>query len=83
MKGERYEGDAVAASFIYPNPLNTDRYVVVHTGVTPGAVFYAANLPELLPDYLVYDGTDWAHTGGLVLADRKVLAGGFFDRNWK
>ena len=83
VKGERYEGDAVAASFIYPNPLNTDRYVVVHTGVTPGAVFYAANLPELLPDYLVYDGTDWAHTGGLVLADRKVLAGGFFDRNWK
>ncbi len=83
VKGERYEGDAVAASFIYPNPLNTDRYVVVHTGVTPGAVFYAANLPELLPDYLVYDGTDWARTGGLALVDRKVLAGGFFDRNWK
>ncbi len=83
VKGERYEGDTVAASFIYPNPLNTDRYVVVHTGVTPGAVFYAANLPELLPDYLVYDGTDWARTGGLALVDRKVLAGGFFDSNWK
>jgi hypothetical protein len=82
LGSERFEGPAVAASFIFPNPLNTDRYVVVHTGVSKEALFYAAHLPELLPDYVVYDASPWGRKGGLVLENREVLTAGNFDKHW-
>jgi hypothetical protein len=81
--GGRYEGERVAAAFVHPNPLNPDRYVLVHTGVTKEALFYADHPPELLPDWVIYDGSDWGRAGGLVLGEREVLAAGFFDRYWK
>lgn len=79
----RYEGADVAASFVYPNPLNPDRYVLVHTGVTPRAFFRAGHLPSLLPDWIVYDASTWERRGGLVLEEREILAGGVFDQEWK
>jgi poly(3-hydroxybutyrate) depolymerase len=81
--GRRFEGDTVAAAFIHPNPLNPDRYVVVHTGASRRALFYANHLPRLLPDWVVYDAAGWQHAGGLVLDGREVLGAGFFDRSWR
>lgn len=80
---KRYEGQDVAASFVYPNPLNPDRYVLVHTGVTPRAFFRAGHLPQLLPDWLVYDGSNWERSGGLVMKERAILDGGMFDNEWR
>ncbi len=80
---KRFAGQRVAASFIHPNPLNPDRYVVVHTGVSLQALFHVGHLPDLLPDYIVYDASDWGRKGGLVLDDREVLTAGFFDGDWK
>jgi predicted esterase len=81
--GRRFEGDRVAAAFICPNPLNPARYVLVYTGASKEALFYADHLPELLPDYVIFDASSWQTKGGVVLGDRSVLAAGFFDREWR
>jgi predicted esterase len=81
--GERFEGDRVAASFVCPNPLNPDRYVLVHTAVSWRGLFYTGHLPTLLPDWVVYDGSSWGRVGGTVFNERRILAGGLFDRNWR
>ena len=81
--GKRYEGPTVAAAFIAPNPLNPARYVLVRTGASREALFYADHLPSLLPDWIVYDASSWPEKGGSVLEGRPVLAAGFFDREWK
>jgi hypothetical protein len=81
--GRRFEGERVAAAFIHPNPLNPARYVLVHTGASRAALFYADHLPELLPDWVIYDASSWPEKGGVVLGERAVLAAGFFDREWR
>jgi len=81
--GRRIDGETVSAAFIHPNPLNPARYVLVFTGSSREALFYADHLPELLPDWIVYDASSWPTKGGTILDGRKVLAGGFFDREWK
>ena len=52
---ERYEGADVGVRFIHPNPLAPQRYVIVQAGVTPRAVKKGNELPEFVPDYLVWD----------------------------
>lgn len=81
---KQFKGSFVAASFIYPNPLNPARYVVVHTGVTNEALFYTAHLPTLLPDYIIYDASEWKTAGGTVLGEnRSALLEGFFSEQWQ
>ena len=72
-----FRGENIAVAMIYPNPLNPNRYVVIHSGTAAQAIFYAAHLPELVPDYVIYDASTWPRKGGLVLDDRSVLAAGF------
>ncbi len=79
----RFEGPHVAAAFVFPNPLNPERTVVVHTGASSDALFFANHLPDLLPDWIVYDASSWERAGGLVLGGRPALAGGFFDADWR
>ncbi|MBW2278762.1 MAG: hypothetical protein JRF63_14820, partial [Deltaproteobacteria bacterium] len=80
---KRFAGDRVAASFVYPNPLNPERYVLVHTAVSARGLFYTGHLPTLLPDWVVYDGSSWGRVGGMVFNERQILAGGLFDRHWQ
>jgi len=76
------EGTDLAVKFIYPNPLNPEKFVLLNEGTSLegqkltnllGTLLSAAGLP----DYIVYDKSvkekGW---GG-------VLAAGFFDKNWK
>lgn len=80
----RYQGDDVGAIFIYPNPQQPDRYVVVVEGVTARGVWRALSLPHLLPDFLVYNaGLAGAATEQVLGSNAHVLAGGFFDRMWR
>jgi Putative esterase len=84
LGAHRYAGDDVGAIFIYPNPHEPDRYVVVVEGVTARGVWRALSLPQLLPDFLVYDsGLAGAATEQVLGSDAQVLAGGFFDRTWR
>ena len=76
IAGEKVRG-AAGAMFIYPNPLNPDRFVVV---VEPGwrtGLFNPFYAGAGLPDYIIYSGSEetmgWAG----------VLCTGFFDADWQ
>jgi pimeloyl-ACP methyl ester carboxylesterase len=82
LGGNKIEGNGIAANFVYPNPLNTDRLAVIYEGSdTEGlrlSTFFRAVYPGSgLPDLIVFDGSvkrcGW---GG-------VIAAGFFDSKWQ
>ena len=76
-------GDAEAGVlFVYPNPENPDRYVVVLSAVTAAGLFRAMSLPLQLPDFIVFDSGLAPAAGQQVLGAARVLGGGYFDRNW-
>lgn len=83
LRGKRYEGDDVGVSFIYPHPRDAKEYVVVHAGTTFRGTLASRHLPQLAPDFLIYDQRITAMRGELLLDRRKVLDGGFFDETWK
>src|SRR5262249_50709167 len=53
--GSQYRGHGIGAIFVYPNPRSPEHYVVVVLGVDAPGVYRALSLPQLLPDFLVYD----------------------------
>lgn len=78
VRGTRYKREGVGVAFVYPNPLNSKRYVAVVGGESREAVEAVERLPlTLVPDYLVYDprllGRAW----------EGVLASGLFDERWE
>ncbi len=83
--GDRFHaGNTLAAVFIHPHPLAPGRYVVVHTAVTQEALAGAVDLPELLPDYVVYDTAGGHPERGMVFSvEGQVVDAGFFDGNWE
>ena len=83
FRGTRYAGDDVGVSFIHPSPVDPNEYVVVHAGVSSRGTLASRHLPQLAPDFLVYDGRITVQRGELLLDKRQVLAGGFFDDDWR
>ncbi|MCS6797625.1 MAG: extensin family protein [Myxococcota bacterium] len=81
--GRRWTGRDVGARFIYPNPLQPDRYVIVQTGVSPQAVDAGNRLPDFLPDWIVYDARTTAARERLITGRRPALAMGWFDERWR
>ncbi|MBN1656305.1 MAG: extensin family protein [Deltaproteobacteria bacterium] len=81
---KRLTGEKVGVKFIYPNPLATKRYIIVQAGVSTDAVSAGHNLPDFLPDYVVYDKRTTA-TRPRLLFNRagQPLAQGYFDRYWR
>ena len=80
IAGKKFAADKYVPVFIFPNPLNPKRYVVVNSGFTfceYGRSSNALQIPKL-PDYAVLDMT----------VDRKgrypngVALAGFFDETW-
>jgi len=82
LGSQRFEGDDVGVRFIHPNPEAPHRYVVVQAGVTPGAVAAGHNLPDFLPDYLVYDERTTRSRSRLATGRNRPLAIGYFDGRW-
>jgi|GEM_PF-1840278 len=81
--GKRYEGEDVGISTVWPSPFDRDRTLVLHAGVGRVGTLAARFLPELSPDYLVYDGRLRRTWGDYLLGAREVLAGGFYDGMWR
>ncbi len=82
--GSRHQASGAGAIFIYPNPREPERYLVVITAPDPSGIWRALSLPQLLPDFLVYDDSLAPAASEQVLGkDAHVVAGGFFDRSWK
>jgi S-formylglutathione hydrolase FrmB len=73
----------LGAAFIRPNPRRADRYVVVVEGVGPLGTWRSLSLPDMLPDFVVFD-EDVAPAGGqLALGPGQVRAAGVFGTEWE
>jgi predicted esterase len=72
----------LGAAFIRPNPRRLDRYVVVVEGVGPLGTWRSLSLPDLLPDFVVFDDDVAPSSGQLLLGAGKLRAGGFFGPDW-
>jgi predicted esterase len=72
----------LGVAFIRPNPRRTDRYVVVVEGVGPLGTWRSLSLPDMLPDFVVFDEDVAPARGGLLLGGAAIRAGGFFTGDW-
>lgn len=76
------ERSQLGAAFIRPNPRRPDRYVVVVEGVGPLGTWRSLSLPDILPDYVVFDGGVAPARGALLLGGATLRAGGDFGNDW-
>jgi hypothetical protein len=72
----------LGVAFIRPNPRRPDRYVVVVEGVGPLGTWRSLSLPDMLPDWIVFDEDVAPARGGLLLGAGNVRAGGYFLNDW-
>jgi len=72
----------LGVAFIRPNPRRPDRYVVVVEGVGPLGTWRSLSLPDMLPDYVVFDEDVAPARGQLMLGAATVRRAGFFDQSW-
>jgi enterochelin esterase-like enzyme len=82
LGGKRFDQKGVGTRFIYPNPEAPTRYVIVNAAPTLDGVRRSHNLPDFVPDYVVYDATSTAARPRLV-PGKPPLARGFFDGRWQ
>lgn len=80
---ETYRGEELGAAFIYPHPLSPSRYVAVVEGITALGTLRALSLPELMPDYMIYDRNVAGARGQQVLGTASALSAGFFTNQWQ
>lgn len=82
---KKYRGQNAGAVFIYPNPLNQQRNVVVNAGNSWQAMDGIARRIGSEFDYIVYDerttGINY-HQGNMTV-DGSPLLCGFFDKDWQ
>jgi len=85
LRGKRYEGEDLGVSLIYPHPRDPKEYVVLHAGTTFRGTLGSRHLPQLAPDFLIYDPRISIQRGELLLDKRgpAIKEGGFFDEAWK
>lgn len=76
--GKVYAGENLGLAMIYPNPLNPERYVVLHSGTHWGKGLPRNHKLDFLPDYIVFDDTV-----GPVSGTNNFKVAGFFDIHWK
>jgi hypothetical protein len=81
-KDGRADRSQLGAMFIRPNPRRPDRYVVVVEGVGPLGTWRSLSLPDMLPDFVVFDEDVAPASGQLLLAGGKLRGGGFFGADW-
>jgi dienelactone hydrolase len=76
-----FEADHHAPVFVYPNPLNPKKYVVVNSGFTFREYDYLNNARQVskLPDWAIID----LRTPPSSRFPGAVPAAGFFDEQWK
>jgi enterochelin esterase-like enzyme len=79
---QRVDTKGVGARFIYPNPEAPERYVLVFTGPTLDGVKRGMNLPDFVPDWVVYDAASASSRARLVPGPKKPLRG-FFGASWQ
>jgi len=81
--GKTFTGNQLGAAFVVPHPKAPDQYVLVIEGVDAVGTFRALSLPELVPDFVIWDERLGPARGQSLLAFGSVLAAGFFDNKWQ
>jgi predicted esterase len=79
---QRFAGRQLGAAFIHPNPKKQDRYLVVVEGVDALGTWRALSLPDLLPDFVVWDESVGPARGQMNLSSAMLRAAGFFQNDW-
>jgi hypothetical protein len=79
---KRLTGSGVGTRFIYPNPEAPERYLIVQSAPSLDGVRRGHNLPDFVPDYVVYDAGSTGTRPRLTPA-KAPLARGFFDAHWQ
>lgn len=79
---QRFTGRALGAAFVYPNPLRPDRYVAIVAGADVAGTLRALALPDLLPDWIVWDETIAPARGQLLLGGVPTRSAGLFANDW-
>ncbi|HEY2513141.1 MAG TPA: prolyl oligopeptidase family serine peptidase, partial [Polyangiaceae bacterium] len=79
---KRITGRQVGAAFVRPNPRRPDRYLVVVEGVDALGTWRSLSLPDLLPDFVVWDEAVAPSRGQVLLGAGMLRAGGFFENDW-
>ncbi len=80
-----FRGPGVGAAFVYPNPLNPDRYVAVFGGVSWRGTCGVLMRIGTEFDYVIFDEkTVGRHAvQGAITVDGTPLLCGFFDQEWQ
>lgn len=81
--GRTFTGKQLGAAFVVPHPKAKDQYLLVIEGVDALGTFRALSLPELLPDFVIWDERLAPARGQSLLAFGSVVAGGYFDLRWQ
>jgi poly(3-hydroxybutyrate) depolymerase len=79
---KEWRGTDLGVIFVYPNPRHPSRYVLVIEGVDALGTLRAIALPDLMPDWMVFDRDVASARGSLILGNAKPLAAGLFQRDW-
>ena len=79
---QKITGNQLGAAFIRPNPKRPDRYIVVVEGVDALGTWRSLSLPELLPDFVVYDEQVAPARGQQLLTAGIARAAGLFTNEW-
>jgi len=82
LGGRAFRGPEVGAAFIRPNPRHPDTYIAIMEAATPLGTMRAMSLPDILPDYAIYDRGVAPSRGQLILGAGTLLAGGLFGNDW-
>lgn len=78
----RFTGRELGAAFVHPNPVRPDRYVAVVAGADVPGTLRALSLPDLVPDFAVWDEKLAPSRGQILLGAGALRAGGFFTKSW-
>ncbi len=77
-----WRGTHLGVAFIYPNPKHPNRYVLLIEGTSSFGTLRSLALPDLLPDYIVYDERIASARGQILLGNTRPVAAGLFERDW-
>ena len=80
--GRRFAGEEVGVAFVHPNPANPERYVLVVEAPTALGMLRATSLPDVLPDFVVWDRSLAPAKGAIVMGAAKPQLAGWFAEDW-
>lgn len=83
---KRFEGADLGALFVFPSPFapkDTPRSIIVAAGASLGATLRIPAVPELVPDWVVFDRGILPAKGQQLSTPGKYVALGMFDESWK